>query len=127
MSFHAASGYNTPFSKHAAKVMKKSQTNAKCFKILRFIHTFCVIYARLAIKSAKTHVKPRTFCTKTLSQPTFQSLSSNSLASPFASPSLSLACPCYLDALFLHYSHTIPMLPERLSSATLRLCYKGLS
>ena len=35
------------------KVMKKSQTTVKCFKFLRFIHTFCVIFVRLAIKSAK--------------------------------------------------------------------------
>ena len=39
------------FGLTCGKGSEKSQTNAKCFKILRFIHTFCVIFARLVIKS----------------------------------------------------------------------------
>ena len=122
MSFYAAFGHNAPISKHAAKVMKKSQTNAKCFKILRFIHTFCVFFARLAIKSAKNA------CSTTndlhnlhknwLSQLIFQSSSSLSLTFLFTVPSL----PLLSDALFecsQCYLNAFPL-------PTLRLCYNLL-
>ncbi len=93
--------------------MKKSQTNAKCFKILRFIHTFCVIFARLAIKSAKNACSTTNILHNLhknwLSQFIFQSSSNFSLAFPFTS----LPYPYYL----MRYSYTIPMLSERLSSA----------
>ena len=66
-----------------SKVMKKSQTNAKCFKILRFIHTFYVFFARLAIKSIKIACSTTNFLhnlhKKWLSQLIFQSSSDKPL------------------------------------------------
>ena len=101
--------------------MKKSQTNAKCFKILRFIHTFCVIFARLAIKSAKNACSTTNILHNLhknwLSQLIFQSSSNFSLAFPFTSPSF----PLLSDALFecsQCYLNAFPL-------PTLRLCYKG--